>query len=445
MRRRDRTTEIKPSRCKTAAMRTTKNSGQECDLPGLKARTFYFSIRAPRWQFKVHTDRHMWATNKIGADAGFWQYSESWRSPTFELLANWYWRRKDANSGTVAPSCVSHSFRISVMAHSRYTSPPKVTAVHRSHNNNASQSTHISKNTKTNSEYVIYGHDRERPNVSKQNLHQNTHELTEYKPHAVDEIHQVWITLAPHSLRYLTAKTPGIFALCINIHGMMRQRNTYTSHTELCPTRTIEGKTQLHKKRICITRHDEQHMPFRRRQYRWEIHVTTRPFWNDDGHDQSRVTNSPQHTQRITLIIKREGWWEEQQKKHHRRVRRAANIKTALSQSTELVAYRNSCMKRFETSSEQPQVVGRAIYNDHIQELRQQFATDLTLGNITGASRQVFFDRIFRTLNINLLTGTHVFSKTKTVHAGDVSRRKRNYRPAWARQKTITRQHATTG
>jgi len=80
-------------------------------------------------------------------------------------------------------------------------------------------------------------------------------------------------------------------------------------------------------------------------------------------------------------------------------------------------------MKRFETSSEQPQVVGRAIYNDHIQELRQQFATDLTLGNITGASRQVFFDRIFRTLNINLLTGTHVFSKTKTVHAGDVSRR----------------------
>ena len=187
---------------------------------------------------------------------------------TCELLANWYCRRKDANSVAVAPSCISHSFIISVMAISRCTSPSKVTAVHRSHNNNASQSTHISKNNKTNSEHVIYAHDRERRNVSKQDRHQITHELTEYKTHAVDGIHQVRITLAPYSLRHLTTKTPDIFALGITIHGMMRRHNTYTSHTELYPMRTIEGKTQLHKKRTCITRRGEQRMPFGRRQYR---------------------------------------------------------------------------------------------------------------------------------------------------------------------------------
>jgi hypothetical protein len=87
---------------------------------------------------------------------------------TFELLANWYCRRMGATSVTVAPSCISHNFIISVMANSRCTSPSKVTAVHRSHNKNASQSTHTSKNNKTNSEYVIYAHDRERPNVSRQ-------------------------------------------------------------------------------------------------------------------------------------------------------------------------------------------------------------------------------------------------------------------------------------
>ena len=240
----------------------------------------------------------MWTTNKIGTDAGFWQYREAWRShdvwTTGELVLK---KEGDQlwNSGTI----LRKPDRISVMANSRYTSTSKVTAVHRSHNNNASQSTHMSKNKETNSEYVIYGHDGERPNVSKQNRHQITHELTEYKPQA------------PHSLRHLTAKTPGIFALCINIHGMMRQRNTYTSHTELYPTRTIEGKTQLHKKRTCITRHGEYRMPFRQRRYRWEIHITVRPSWNNDGHDQ--FTNSPHHTQRITLIIKREGWWDERQ------------------------------------------------------------------------------------------------------------------------------------